>query len=531
MALPREILDHVDRVIEYHQTGKYADGSYVRPPETAKPPPPRNYDHLPKIALPTTLLDVPVTTLSLLYDGIESVPPSLQHPPQNLKTLASWLYMAGGLRTSGGKTVRSYPSDHDAYPSEIYVAAFALSDLDPGFYHFSPREFALRKLREGAATLAMLKRGRPDLAMLKTLPAALLVSTLFSRATAHFQRRGYRSALLDAGHLTQNLITAATGLGIQTLVRLRLTEANTRELIGLPFEAEFADAESVQTMVVWADTAEKPRVEDAPAAPLEIIPRPPPPKDIQSFGSVLAVHEDCVATGMAIREVRPPLTELSILAREFPVQPFEDLGPPSGGQNLWQTLNAYNVSPDFQRGFISRDALWQMNRVAFRGGSYFPLFPDGQHMALIRPFWCVRAVNGVLTDEWNVMAAGDFSEQVAHLALDNGVFANAAAVCVLMTNISRLLTMAGPDLYRLALLEAGIAAQRIYLAAAAQGVGFQMSSGFYDEAARSFFGVEKTGWEPLYMLAVGQPAPVKQAPRQIPAALRITRASDFYKWE
>jgi len=540
MTLPRDIIDRVDRVIEYHQASKYIDGSYQPPTDLGNRPPAfRSFDDLPKTSLPTTLLDAPVSTLSVLHEGLEAVPPSLQHPPQNLKTLASWLHLGAGLTVPAGpqRFSHSYPSHQDAYPCDVYVAAFGMTDLEPGLYHFSPKEFALRKMRSGPETLAVLKRGRPDLAMLRNLPAALLVSAIFARSTSLFQRRGYRNALLDSGQLTQNLVTAGNGLGIQTLVRLRLNEANTRDLIGIPFELVFGDAESVQSMIIWADPAERSFSEDIATPFLQPIPRPALPADIKSYGSILATHDDCVGVGLAIRDVRPPLTELSILAQEFPVAQFENLPPPFGGPSVRQMMTTRAATPDFQRSDISRDALWQISRVTFRGGTYFPLFPDGPQIGLIRPFWIVRAVTGMepglwyyrpQTDQWNVLAYGDFSEHAAHLALDNYTFANAAAVCVLLANLNRLLTTGGPDLYRLAHLEAGIAAQRIYLAAASQSIATQLAPNFFDDAVRATLSLEKTGWEPLYMIAIGQAAPIRPN-LEIPASMRRTRPIDFYR--
>ena len=37
----------------------------------------------------------------------------------------------------------------------LAIAAFAVDGLEPGLYHYSPREFALRKLRGGAETLSL----------------------------------------------------------------------------------------------------------------------------------------------------------------------------------------------------------------------------------------------------------------------------------------------------------------------------------------------------------------------------------------
>ena len=51
------------------------------------------------------------------------------------------------------------------------------------------------------------------------------------------------------------------------------------------------------------------------------------------------------------------------------------------------------------------------------------------------------------------------------------------------------MTHAGPDTYRLAHLEAGIVAQRLYLAANALGFGTAFSGPFYDDEVRRFFGL------------------------------------------
>lgn len=178
MSLPQDILEAAGRVWEYHLATKLTETS--PPPPNATRPQPRVFDYLDKTALSPKLLDLPTATLTILTKGVDAMPESLQSPPQDLRTLSSWLYMAAGQRP-GNTEIRS---------SEIYVAAFAIDGLAPGLYHFAPSEFALRKLREGLETLSLLRRGRPDLNFLATVPGALLVSTVFSVANALQGRRG-----------------------------------------------------------------------------------------------------------------------------------------------------------------------------------------------------------------------------------------------------------------------------------------------------------------------------------------------------
>ena len=52
-------------------------------------------------------------------------------------------------------------------------------------------------------------------------------------------------------------------------------------------------------------------------------------------------------------------------------------------------------------------------------------------------------------------------------------------------------------------MEAGMAAQRFYLAAEGSGLTVKFASAFADEALRSFLGLDKTGWEAVYSIAIG----------------------------
>src|SRR6185437_12709691 len=310
--LPRDVADRVERVFEFHRSTKYSYQSVRANPIVldwkAQPSPYRTFTELPKTALPTNLLDAPVPTLSLLSEGLAAVPESLLQPPQNIKTLATWLYLSNGMTVekqgpAGMQWLRTSPSGGGLYPFELYVAAFGIEGVEPGLYHYSIREFALRKIRNGVEAMFQIKRGRPDLDFIKSVPAMILVSTPYWRSAWRYRQRGYRCALLDAGHLVQNLVGAANALGIQTMPRFLVNDNTMRDLIGIPANADFGVAESVQAMVIWADTAmtpmEIPRGSRPPAPnSMPVIPRKPLSAEFVPYGSILATHQDCVAPGM-----------------------------------------------------------------------------------------------------------------------------------------------------------------------------------------------------------------------------------------
>jgi SagB-type dehydrogenase family enzyme len=559
MPLPREILDRVDRVADFIRATRLTPKSRQAPmtsadllrmpPHATQPPastdrngaseqstaspatpaPPLRFnifENVPKIALPTNLIDLPDPTLALMEHGVEALPESQRTLPQNLRTLTTWLCMAAGLTKRAaydGRLVQwlSYPSAGATYPTEIYVAAFAIGGLEPGFYSFHPREHCLRKLRDGWETLAHLVRGRPDLNFLKSVPAALLVSTVYCRASARFGKRGYSTSLIDAGHLIENLVQTATGLGINTQVRQAINDNTMRDLIGLPPDTIFAEAESVQAMLVWADKTSTPlqRPEVAPpSAWLPTLARKAPPDDVSPFGSIQAVHQDCVAPGVGVREVRAPLTELVVLASDYPAENFPDPGPPEVGESLRQSLTEHPPCDEFGWAPMGRNQLWTINQLTFGKGAYWPLMPDGPYPALVRPFWIVHEISGlesgiwhynVKTHRWHSLRVvvlerlGRLRQATQQMCGDIPRYGDAAAVCVLTVHWQQLLTIGGPDLFRLAYLEAGAVTQRIALANSAMGFGSAPCTDLYPDVARKLLGIDKTNWEPIYAIAVG----------------------------
>jgi SagB-type dehydrogenase family enzyme len=523
MALPPDILARVERVLAYHRASKYESGQPKHQPQAdpqARPVTHRIYDRAAKVPLSTTLLDAPVAAIAIMERGREALPDSQISPPQDLKTLSTWLFMSDGMIPiyRQNKIVgyeRTCPSAAGTCPCELYVAAFAIDGLESGLYHFSAREYALRKLREGNEALALLKRGRPDLEFLKTTPGVILVSSVFSRSAWKFGMLGYRQALRDAGQLMENVSISGNALGIQTITRMRLTESTSRELIGVAPDAPFDEAESVQAMIIWADPAAKPMastvgrpvVEHLPA-----IPRPTAAKHMQPFNQIVDAHNDCVAPGVAVREIRPPLTELTPMGADAVLveKPMGDDAPI--GQAVFRTLTTRRAAVNFHRRSIPRNAFLAMNRAAFQGGSHFPLFPEGPHVALVRPFWFIHSVGGVdagvwyyhpPNDMWVNLDRDDHRLDSAYLAYEQPMVGNSAAVCFMFANLNILMTHGGPDLYRLAHLEAGAVAQRLYIAANSLGLGCAPIGEFYDNEVRKFLGMERTGWEPLHAVAIG----------------------------
>ncbi|MET3135143.1 SagB-type dehydrogenase family enzyme [Oxalobacteraceae bacterium GrIS 1.11] len=112
---------------------------------------------------------------------------------------------------------RGYPSPGGLYPTEFYFFINAVDGVPPCIAHYDAREHCLRilKAQDGSAfASAEVKSGPSGI----DAPVVCVMTSVPQRVTAKYGSRGYRMALLEAGHASQNLCLAARGLGLGSLV-------------------------------------------------------------------------------------------------------------------------------------------------------------------------------------------------------------------------------------------------------------------------------------------------------------------------
>lgn len=104
--------------------------------------------------------------------------------------------------------LRAWPSAGALYPIELYPVL-----LDGPACHFDPLEPCLEVLDEGP----MRERVAPHVLSYAgelDAPLLLVLTGVPGRVLTKYGERGYRFLWLDAGHLAQNLVLAATALGL-----------------------------------------------------------------------------------------------------------------------------------------------------------------------------------------------------------------------------------------------------------------------------------------------------------------------------
>jgi SagB-type dehydrogenase family enzyme len=109
---------------------------------------------------------------------------------------------------------RTVPSGGALFPLELYAVVRDVDGLAPAFYHYDPLDDVLETLPR-AVCLADIAPAMPWPELEPALAGAavaLIVSGVFWRNRFKYGQRGYRFVLLEAGHVAQNALLAATAL-------------------------------------------------------------------------------------------------------------------------------------------------------------------------------------------------------------------------------------------------------------------------------------------------------------------------------
>ena len=103
---------------------------------------------------------------------------------------------------------RCNPSSGNLHPTEVYLLASGLADLDDGLYHYAPKEHALEQR-------AALTPPAPPKPQESSAPPRLLVgfSSIHWREAWKYGERAFRYCQLDMGHAIGALRYAAAVLG------------------------------------------------------------------------------------------------------------------------------------------------------------------------------------------------------------------------------------------------------------------------------------------------------------------------------
>jgi SagB-type dehydrogenase family enzyme len=158
--------------------------------------------------------------------------------PLPFAELATLLRLANGVQAThslGDQPVfyrRAAANSGGLGSVEIYPTALNVEGLPSGIYHFDTVRHELARLHRGdfrdwlrEVIFFQLEFSRAAV--------ALIITSAIGRLRAKYGQRGYRFALLDVGHVSENIYLVSTGLGLQVCATAGFIDDELDSALGL----------------------------------------------------------------------------------------------------------------------------------------------------------------------------------------------------------------------------------------------------------------------------------------------------------
>jgi SagB-type dehydrogenase family enzyme len=122
-----------------------------------------------------------------------------------------------GTMPWGERTVklRAYPSSGALYAVEVYPVVLRVEGLEPAVYHYRSMEHVLEVVGSSLDPAIVVASALPmEREMVAGAAAMFCLVGSFRRHERKYGEGGYRMLVAEAGHISQNLVLAATALGL-----------------------------------------------------------------------------------------------------------------------------------------------------------------------------------------------------------------------------------------------------------------------------------------------------------------------------
>lgn len=149
--------------------------------------------------------------------------------PMALGDLSALLFFGAGIcrpNENDNLSRRAYPSAGGLYPIETYVAVLRAEGLEHGLYHYNVKDHSLEFLSGGDIKNKIVSIFREEWVL--ESGAVFIFSLMPDRSTRKYGNFAFKSMLIEAGHIAENmyLIAATLKLKCCSLARVNRAGAN-----------------------------------------------------------------------------------------------------------------------------------------------------------------------------------------------------------------------------------------------------------------------------------------------------------------
>jgi len=430
---------------------------------------------------------------------------------ESLARLSRLLYFGNGLTglirygPGQGQFLRAAPSAGALYPTETYVAVRDLPGLAPGIYNYQVPTHDLVLLWDDDP-FNELKAACGDAARFDETGLCLIFTGVFWRSAWRYQERGYRRVLLDTGHVLSNLVayapevsaTAHPHLGFVdpavngpfffddavegVLACVPITDGESPALPGPLWASATGDGGSLKAATIGDES-------DLAASATVALHRAS--SCWESLPAVAMEHREAQVSERSIPLAAPTAFDVpKVILRRRSARSYSGASIPLDalGQVLGYSLGRADGTRTFR--LATRDA-------GLLGCHVVVLDVDGLDQGL----YAVEGAGEALLP----LAMGSFRERLFHLSLGQEIAQRCAAIVVYTAPADESITAYGDRAYRYLHVEAGMAGQRLQLAAQAHGIGACGIGGFFDDEAATLVDCNANDFV-LYLVTIGRPS-------------------------
>ena len=466
------------------------------------------------------------------------------------------LFFAAGITrvmrySYGTYFMRAASATGALYPIELYVVCGDITpDLTAGVYHFGPADFSLTQLRSGdyRHALAATALAEREYDTILTSPLSIIFSSFAWRNAWKYQARSYRHWFWDCGVILANLLATTASMKLPTKLIIgyvddvvdRLLRLETRKeasIVIAPIGIGYCPkSDSMVHSNIQKEIAELPIPKIVPLSQGGEIDYP----DIWYLhqNSKLSNKEDVEAwigiqenSAVDHQQIQTNHNRSSTSKQQLERQ-NQNLDTENNTELILNRKDMSDVtnSPPtmtigeaiLRRGStrrfdkyasISLSTLYSILDSSTRGVPIDVYSNVEADSSAIDTYFIANSVAGLESGAYffnRRLKAFDLLKKITsrqisgYLCLGQSLFSDASAVIFLMADLHKVLDELGNRGYRVAQLEAGIIAGKIYLSSYAHSIGASGTT-FFDDAVTEFFAPHAANKSTMIAVGVGVP--------------------------
>ena len=546
----------IQHALDYHEATKHSEVSIMASRHYLdydnRPMPFKTYLKQPRYPLTNNFPSPNLESITSIVDVEQSAnsSPTQCEKSVSIVDISEILFFAAGitrvLRYSYGTYfMRAASATGALYPIESYVVCGDITpDLKAGVYHFGPADFSLTQLRIGdyRHALASTALAEREYDTILTSPLSIIFSSFAWRNAWKYQARSYRHWFWDCGVIVANLLATTASMKLPTKLIMGYVDDIVDRLLCLETLKEASiviapigigscpKSDSKGNSNIQKEITELPIPKILPLSQRGEIDYP----EIWNMNqnSKILDREE-VESWISKQQLEQRNQNLDIENNAEPILDRKDMSSDTGTPTK-MTIGEVILRRGSTRRFdnhssIPLSTLYSILDSSTRGVPMDVFTNEGVRSSVIDTYFIANNVAGLEPGAYffnrNLKAFDllkrNASRQISgYLCLDQSLFSDASAVMFLMADLHKVLDDLGNRGYRVAQLEAGIIAGKIYLSSYAHSIGASGTT-FFDDAVTEFFGPHAANKSTMIAMGVGVPGYKARPGTVLP--VRLTR--------